>query len=31
MFSGMVFTIDPPNANDIEDGLSLEPLGNEHY
>lgn len=27
----MVFTIDPANAVDIEDGLSLEPLGNGQY
>lgn len=27
----MVFTIDPQNAIDIEDGLSLEPLGQGLY
>lgn len=27
----MVFTIDPANAVDIEDGLSLEPLGEGQY
>jgi DIS3-like exonuclease 2 len=27
----MVFTIDPANAVDIEDGLSLEPLGDGQY
>ncbi len=26
-FNSMVFTIDPPNSVDIEDGLSLEVLG----
>lgn len=27
----MVFTIDPPNSVDIEDGLSLEVLGSGVY
>lgn len=30
-FTGMVFTIDPPNSVDIEDGLSLETVGEGRY